>query len=164
VGAPTIECCIITAARARISPETAPRIAKISTPISRHGSHHKQSDLAHPKVCALYSSIGHFCPLITPAITGVMAGHGSTPRSSTPQPPSNPHMDLDPKYDDYDYPTTAPETQSGHPGHTTREQDAQVHQLRAMLEQEGFTERLDTLSLLRFLRARKFNVELTKQM
>ena len=93
-----------------------------------------------------------------------MADHSSTPRTSTPQPPVNPHMDLDPKYDDYDYPTTAPETQSGHPGHTTKEQDAQVHQLRAMLEQEGYTERLDTLSLLRFLRARKFNVELSKQM
>jgi hypothetical protein len=73
-------------------------------------------------------------------------------------------MDLDPKYDDYDFPTTAPETQSGHPGHTTREQDAQVHQLRAMLEQEGYTDHLDTLTLLRFLRARKFNVELSKQM
>lgn len=73
-------------------------------------------------------------------------------------------MDLDPKYDDYDYPTTAPETQSGHPGHTTKEQDAQVHQMRTMLEQEGYTERLDTLTLLRFLRARKFNVELSKQM
>lgn len=76
----------------------------------------------------------------------------------------NPQMDLDPKYDDYDFPTTAPESQSGHPGHTTKEQDAQVHQLRAMLEQEGYTERLDTLTLLRFLRARKFNVELSKQM
>jgi hypothetical protein len=74
------------------------------------------------------------------------------------------HMDLDPKYDDYDFPTTAPETQSGHPGHTTKEQDAQVHQLRQMLEQEGFKERLDTLTMLRFLRARKFNVELSKQM
>merc|ERR1712000_115675 len=76
----------------------------------------------------------------------------------------SPQMDLDPKYDDYDFPTTAPESQSGHPGHTTKEQDAQVHQLRAMLEQEGYTERLDTLTLLRFLRARKFNVELSKQM
>ena len=73
-------------------------------------------------------------------------------------------MDLDPKYDDYDYPTTAPETQLGHPGHTTKEQDAQVYQLRQMLEQEGYTERLDTLTLLRFLRARKFNVEASKQM
>jgi CRAL/TRIO, N-terminal domain len=93
-----------------------------------------------------------------------MAGQGNTPQTSTAQASSNPHMDLDPKYDDYDYPTTAPETKAGHPGHTTKEQDAQVHQLRAMLEQEGYTERLDTLSLLRFLRARKFNVELSKQM
>ena len=73
-------------------------------------------------------------------------------------------MDLDPKYDDYDYPTTAPERQSGHPGHTTKEQDAAVHQLRSMLEQAGYKERLDTLNLLRFLRARKFNVQQSKQM
>ncbi|KAL6246016.1 cytosolic factor, phosphatidylinositol/phosphatidylcholine transfer protein [Rhinocladiella similis] len=85
-------------------------------------------------------------------------------KTSKEGPNANPHMDLDPKYDDYDFPTTAPESQSGHPGHTTKEQDAQVHQLRAMLEQEGYTERLDTLTLLRFLRARKFNVELSKQM
>ncbi|KAF1970427.1 SEC14 cytosolic factor [Bimuria novae-zelandiae CBS 107.79] len=73
-------------------------------------------------------------------------------------------LQLDPKYDDYDYPTTAPTPQNGHPGHTTPEQDAQVHQLRAMLEQAGYTKNLDTLTLLRFLRARKFNVELSKQM
>ena len=68
------------------------------------------------------------------------------------------------KYDHYDFPTTSPEAQSGHPGHTTREQDAAVHQLRAMLEQAGYKERLDTLTMLRFLRARKFNVEMSKQM
>lgn len=73
-------------------------------------------------------------------------------------------MELDPKYDDYDFPTTAPEQQPGHPGHTTKEQDAQVHQLRAMLEQEGYTDRLDTLTLLRFLRARKFDVKLSHDM
>ncbi|KAF2174739.1 SEC14 cytosolic factor [Zopfia rhizophila CBS 207.26] len=73
-------------------------------------------------------------------------------------------LKLDPKYDDYDFPTTAPTPQNGHPGHTTPEQDAQVFQLRSMLEQLGYTERLDTLTLLRFLRARKFNVELSKQM
>ncbi|KAI1612503.1 CRAL-TRIO domain-containing protein [Exophiala viscosa] len=77
---------------------------------------------------------------------------------------ANPHMDLDPKYDDYDFPTTAPEARPGHPGHTTKEQDAQVHQLRAMLEQDGYKERLDTLTMLRFLRARKFNVQLAKEM
>jgi CRAL/TRIO, N-terminal domain len=88
----------------------------------------------------------------------------ATPRTSTNERPANPHIDLDPQYDDYDFPTTAPETQAGHPGHTTKEQDAQVHQLRAMLEQAGYKERLDTFTLLRFLRARKFNVELSKQM
>lgn len=68
------------------------------------------------------------------------------------------------KYDDYDYPTTAPEPQSGHPGHTTPEQDAAVHQLRAELEQLGYTTRLDTLTLLRFLRARKFDIQAAKTM
>lgn len=73
-------------------------------------------------------------------------------------------MELDPKYDHYDFPTTAPEKKSGHPGHTTKEQDAAVHQLRMMLEKEGYTQRLDTLTMLRFLRARKFNVEASKKM
>ncbi|KAL4991265.1 CRAL-TRIO domain-containing protein [Aspergillus falconensis] len=68
------------------------------------------------------------------------------------------------KYDDYDFPTTAPEAQPGHPGHTTPEQDAKVEQLRSELEQEGYTERLDTLTLLRFLRARKFDVAASKAM
>ena len=61
-----------------------------------------------------------------------------------------PEQKLDPKYDDYDYPTTAPNPQSGHPGHTTPEQDAQVFQLRMQLEQLGYTERLDTFSMVRF--------------
>ena len=76
----------------------------------------------------------------------------------------NPHMELNPKYDHYDFPTTSPTKQSGHPGHTTKEQDAAVHELRSKLEQAGYTERLDTLTMLRFLRARKFNVEMSKQM
>lgn len=71
---------------------------------------------------------------------------------------------FDSKYDDYDFPTTAPESQPGHPGHTTPEQDAAVAQLRSQLEQAGYKERLDTLTLLRFLRARKFNVEAAKTM
>ena len=61
----------------------------------------------------------------------------------------NPQMKLDPKYDNYDFPTTSPNVQSGHPGHTTPEQDAQVFQLRMKLEQLGYTERLDTLTLVR---------------
>ncbi|KAI4262198.1 MAG: hypothetical protein L6R42_002615 [Xanthoria sp. 1 TBL-2021] len=75
-----------------------------------------------------------------------------------------PHLKTDSKYDDYDYPTTSPTVKSGHPGHTTPEQDAQVYQLRTQLEQAGYSERLDTLSMLRFLRARKFNVNLAKEM
>ncbi|KAI4278977.1 MAG: hypothetical protein LQ337_000584 [Flavoplaca oasis] len=75
-----------------------------------------------------------------------------------------PQLNSDSKYDDYDYPTTSPTAQSGHPGHTTPEQDAHVYQLRTQLEQAGYSERLDTLSMLRFLRARKFNVNLAKQM
>ncbi|KAK1093155.1 cytosolic factor, phosphatidylinositol/phosphatidylcholine transfer protein [Friedmanniomyces endolithicus] len=77
---------------------------------------------------------------------------------------SNPHMELDQKYDHYDFPTTAPETKPGHPGHTTKEQDAAVHQIRMLLEKEGYTKNLDTLTLLRFLRARKFDVQLSKKM
>ncbi|KAL2868350.1 SEC14 family lipid-binding protein [Aspergillus lucknowensis] len=68
------------------------------------------------------------------------------------------------KYDDYDFPTTAPEAQAGHPGHTSPEQDAKVEQLRSELEQEGYVDRLDTLTLLRFLRARKFDVAAAKAM
>jgi len=55
----------------------------------------------------------------------------------------------DPKYDNYDFPTVSANNQPGHPGHTTPEQDAHVHQLRTMLEQAGYTDRLDTLTLVR---------------
>ncbi|KAJ5808545.1 sec14 cytosolic factor [Penicillium riverlandense] len=78
--------------------------------------------------------------------------------------PAERTLDLDPKYDDYDFPTTAPEPQPGHPGHTTPEQDEKVKQLRSELEELGYTQRLDTLTLLRFLRARKFDVEASKSM
>ena len=57
-------------------------------------------------------------------------------------------LKTDPKYDDYEYPTTSPNVQSGHPGHTTPEQEAQVFQLRTQLEQAGYTERLDTLCMV----------------
>lgn len=55
---------------------------------------------------------------------------------------------IDEKYDHYDFPTTSPIKLSGHPGHTTEDQDAKVHQLRMMLEQEGYKERLDTLTMV----------------
>jgi len=86
-------------------------------------------------------------------------------------------MELDDKYDKYDYPTTAPEVREGHPGHLTSIQQAQVHQLRELLKKEleavyesqeereaVFERRLDTLTLLRFLRARKFDVNKSKDM
>lgn len=57
-------------------------------------------------------------------------------------------MKLDEKYDHYDYPTTAPVARPGHPGHLTKDQEAQVHQLRMLLESEGYTKRLDTLTLV----------------
>ena len=57
-------------------------------------------------------------------------------------------IELDPKYDDYDFPVVAPVFQNGHPGHLTTAQQAQVHQLRLMLEAQGYTKRLDTLTLV----------------
>lgn len=55
----------------------------------------------------------------------------------------------DPKYDNYDFPCVSEQVQPGHAGHTTPEQVAQVHQLRLKLESLGYTERLDTLTLVR---------------
>jgi hypothetical protein len=60
-------------------------------------------------------------------------------------------QELDPKYDNYDFPTISPNEQTGHPGHTTPEQDAQVFQLRMLLEQAGYKERLDTLTMVSVL-------------
>ncbi|KAI1277363.1 CRAL-TRIO domain-containing protein [Xylaria sp. FL0933] len=79
-------------------------------------------------------------------------------------PPEPRELELDPKYDDYDFPTSSIEARTGHPGFLTPAQQAQVHQLRMMLEGEGFTGKLDTLTLLRFLRARKFDVAAAKKM
>ncbi|QSL64775.1 hypothetical protein MERGE_002077 [Pneumocystis wakefieldiae] len=53
---------------------------------------------------------------------------------------------------------------TGYPGNTTTEQDLKVEELRKGLEEAGFCERLDTPSLLRFLRARKFDVPQAKIM
>ncbi|KAH8593880.1 CRAL-TRIO domain-containing protein [Bisporella sp. PMI_857] len=78
--------------------------------------------------------------------------------------PVEKELPLDPKYDDYDFPLKAAKPQSGHSGYTTAEQDAQVFQLRSKLEAAGYTDELDTLTLLRFLRARKFDVALSETM
>ena len=56
--------------------------------------------------------------------------------------------ELDPKYDHYDFPITNPMTGSGHSGHVDAEQNAKLYLLRNQLESEGYTERLDTLTLV----------------
>lgn len=68
-------------------------------------------------------------------------------------------MDINPKYDDYYFPVKAPQEKKGHAGYLKEDEIAKVHQLRMLLEAEGYTERLDTLTLLRFLRARNWLVE-----
>ena len=60
-------------------------------------------------------------------------------------------MDLSEKYDDYDFPHTQAASQDGHLGYLTDAQIAQVHQLRMMLESEGYAERLDTLTMVRLI-------------
>ncbi|QPG74785.1 cytosolic factor, phosphatidylinositol/phosphatidylcholine transfer protein [Brettanomyces nanus] len=54
--------------------------------------------------------------------------------------------------------------QTGYPGYTTKSEESALEQLRMILEAEGYTERLDDSTLLRFLRARKFDVMLSKKM
>ncbi|OLL22335.1 Sec14 cytosolic factor [Neolecta irregularis DAH-3] len=67
-------------------------------------------------------------------------------------------------YDISTYPQTNPEAAPGHPGNTTPEQEDKVEQLRSELIEAGYTERLDHACLLRFLRARKFDVVKAKEM
>lgn len=57
-------------------------------------------------------------------------------------------LELDEKHDHYDYPITAKTPMPGHAGWLTPVQQAQVHQLRMMLEAQGCKERLDTLTLV----------------
>lgn len=58
------------------------------------------------------------------------------------------NTELDPKYDDYDFPVVATVKQDGHAGHLTPEQTEKVKQLRTSLEGKGYTTRLDTLTLV----------------
>lgn len=60
-----------------------------------------------------------------------------------------PPFELEPKYDQYDFPLLPPNPASGHPGNLDEGQKAQVFQLRMLLEAEGCTKRLDTLTLVR---------------
>lgn len=60
------------------------------------------------------------------------------------------NIQLDPKHDDYDFPVVASVAQDGHPGHLTAEQNEKVKQLRTSLEGKGYTDRLDSLTLVCF--------------
>ncbi|WLF80751.1 cytosolic factor, phosphatidylinositol/phosphatidylcholine transfer protein [Lodderomyces elongisporus] len=59
---------------------------------------------------------------------------------------------------------TAPTDQTGYTSNLTEEQKQKVIQLRTELVELGYQERLDDANLLRFLRARKFDLTLTKEM
>ncbi|SCU94751.1 LADA_0G10924g1_1 [Lachancea dasiensis] len=63
------------------------------------------------------------------------------------------------------YPQTcAPGSVSGTPGNLSDMQKQQLQELREVLQKGGFTERLDDSTLLRFLRARKFDITASKVM
>ncbi|CAR29231.1 hypothetical protein ZYGR_0Z01530 [Zygosaccharomyces rouxii] len=57
-----------------------------------------------------------------------------------------------------------PEAGSGTPGNLDDAQKKALAELRSILESAGYTERTDDSTLLRFLRARKFDVKLAKEM
>lgn len=58
----------------------------------------------------------------------------------------------------------APTDQTGYTSNLTAEQKQILEEFRKALTELGYTDRLDDPSLLRFLRARKFNLELAKEM
>lgn len=53
---------------------------------------------------------------------------------------------------------------TGFPGYLTDTEKSALEQIRIMLEAEGYVERMDPSTLLRFLRARKFDVMKAKEM
>lgn len=57
------------------------------------------------------------------------------------------------------YPQIAPpNSPSGHPGHLNSDQEKALEHLRTIVDAQGYTERTDDATLLRFLRARQFDV------
>lgn len=68
-------------------------------------------------------------------------------------------------YDSVPHEVAKPEgNQTGFPGYTTDEQNDKVKELRALLIVDGYEERLDDFTLLRFLRARQFEVDRSHRM
>ncbi|ODQ80372.1 hypothetical protein BABINDRAFT_132805 [Babjeviella inositovora NRRL Y-12698] len=59
---------------------------------------------------------------------------------------------------------TAPTLQTGYTGNITPEQEAAVVELRTQLTEADYTERMDDATLLRFLRARKFDIVRAREM
>jgi len=58
------------------------------------------------------------------------------------------------------YPQTAgPDAPSGHPGHLDSTQEKSLRHLQELARAQGFVDRTDDATLLRFLRARKFEVQ-----
>lgn len=57
-------------------------------------------------------------------------------------------MELDSQHDQYGYPTADPEACEGHIGHLTSAQQTKLQDLRSALVDEGYTTRLDTLTLV----------------
>ncbi|AMD22917.1 HHR148Wp [Eremothecium sinecaudum] len=63
------------------------------------------------------------------------------------------------------YPNNSPPNAlPGTPGNLTSDQEAAMHELRRLLVDAGYTKRLDDASMLRFLRARKFDIAAAKLM
>jgi len=64
------------------------------------------------------------------------------------------------------YPQVDPDAPpgKGYPGNLTAEQEQKLAAFRGLLESKGYKDRLDDATLLRFLRARKFDLELTMKM
>ncbi|ODV84122.1 hypothetical protein CANARDRAFT_8800 [[Candida] arabinofermentans NRRL YB-2248] len=54
--------------------------------------------------------------------------------------------------------------QTGYPGYLTESEQSNLEHLRTLLDAEGYKERLDDGTLLRFLRARKFDIMKAKEM
>jgi len=73
---------------------------------------------------------------------------------------------LHPKYDNYDFPFEDPgnEPDPRHFGWLTKNEIGQLEKLRASLEAKNYIRRLDTLTLLRFLRARGMDAEQAEAM